>query len=107
MGILDRKPEMGPEPELIKLLSCSPSSLELLQAIYRSAAVPLHTRIRCAVAALPFEHPKLAVTAILPDDGRFAEQLEKALARSGQVLELRANGSQFEMPPPTVAVRRR
>jgi hypothetical protein len=65
------------------------SSLELLQAIYRSPYAPLSTRMRAAFAALPFEHPKLAVTALVPDDGRFAEQLERALAASGKVLELR------------------
>ena len=98
------------------LIAEDASSLELLQAIYRSPYAPLHTRMRAAIAALPFEAPKLAVVAHLPENGRFAEQLEKALARSKPVLELRANGQRYEVPPPEqslavqvspVAVRRR
>ena len=107
MGIIDSNPLAG----LMAAMEEEPSSsLDFLQKVYRDATMPLHTRMRAAIAAIPFEHPKLAVTAVLPDDGRFAEQLEKALARSGQVLELRANGEQFEIPraaPAMVAVRRR
>ena len=57
------------------------------------------------MAALPFEHPKLAVVAHLPDDSSlsFANALEKAVARSGQVLELR----KVEALPRIAAVRRR
>jgi len=105
MGIIDGNPLVA----LMGTLDEEPSSsLDFLQKVYRNTTMPLHTRMRAAIAALPFEAPKLAVTAVLPDDGRFAEQLEKALARSGQILELRANGSQFEIPrAEPVAVRRR
>jgi hypothetical protein len=61
------------------------SSLELFQAIYRNPGFPLPLRMRAAIAAIPFEHAKLAVTAIVPDGGRFAEQLERAIARSQAV----------------------
>jgi hypothetical protein len=43
------------------------TSLTLLQAVYRNPAVPLHTRIRCAAFALPYEHPKLMVTAVVQE----------------------------------------
>jgi hypothetical protein len=59
------------------------SSLEFLQAIYRSTDQPLARRMRAAIAALPFESPKLAVTANLGPESGFAAQLEAAIQRSG------------------------
>ena len=56
-------------------------SLDLLQAVYRNPDQPLHTRIRCGAMALPFERPKLAVTATI-NGGDFAERLDKAIERS-------------------------
>jgi hypothetical protein len=52
------------------------SSLEVMQAIYRNLAQPTSRRMRAAMAALPFEHPKLAVAVTL--DG-FADQIEAAM----------------------------
>jgi predicted membrane GTPase involved in stress response len=69
------------------------TSLKLLQKVYRSPAVALTTRIRAAMAALQFEHPKLAVTATV-NAGDFADQLEKAIERSRRVspmIEAKAN----------------
>jgi hypothetical protein len=54
--------------------------------IYRSTAIPLTTRMRAAIAAIQFEHPKLAVTATM-EAGDFADQLERALKRSSEVIE--------------------
>jgi hypothetical protein len=59
------------------------TSLDLLRAVYRSPAVPLSVRLRAAIAALPHEHPKLAVTANLNGE-TFADALERAIARSGK-----------------------
>ena len=67
-----------------------PTSLELLQAVYCNEAVPLSVRMRAAIAALPFETPKLAVTAIGPMSEGFAVQLKKAIARSGKLIETQA-----------------
>jgi hypothetical protein len=39
------------------------------------------------IAAIPFEHPKLAVTAICLMTGVFAKELEAVVNRSGRILE--------------------
>jgi hypothetical protein len=55
-------------------------SLDGLQLIYRNPALPLTTRFRAMVAALPFETPKLLATAMI-NEGSFAELLERRLKR--------------------------
>jgi hypothetical protein len=60
------------------------TSLTLLQQVYRNPSLPLPTRMRAATAALPHEHPKLAVTTLV-NVGDFADQLEKAVERSRKV----------------------
>ena len=59
----------------------SMTSLDLLRAIYRNPEVPLPVRMRAAMASLPHEHPKLAVTTLV-NVGDFADQLEAGLLRS-------------------------
>ena len=71
--------EVGPAVEPLD----DATSLDFLRAIYRNPALPLSTRMRAAIAALPFEHPKLAVTAQIDADGDLAERLERAIVRSG------------------------
>jgi hypothetical protein len=57
----------------------------LLRAVYLNPDQPLSRRIRCAIAALPYEVPKLAVSS--GGGGRdFAAQLEAARKRSGKGL---------------------
>src|SRR5215471_8496093 len=55
-------------------------SLDLLRAVYRNNQLPLTTRMRAAMAALPFEVPKLAVTAVVSEQD-FATLLDRRLKR--------------------------
>ena len=55
-------------------------SLDLLRAVYRNNQLPLTTRMRAAIAALPFEVPKLAVTAVVSEQD-FATVLDRRLKR--------------------------
>jgi hypothetical protein len=58
------------------------NSLEFLRAVYCNDKLPLSVRMRAAGMAIPYEFPKLAVTAIVPDDGSFAMRLDRAVQRS-------------------------
>ena len=66
------------------------TSLDLLQAVYRRTDLPLTTRMRAAGLALPHEHPKLAVQALITEQD-IAAVLDKRIAHY-QALQ-RANGS--------------
>jgi hypothetical protein len=63
-------------------VSLANSSLEFLRAVYSDPGQPINRRLRAAIAALPFEHPKLAVVASFRADEGFAARLEAAIARS-------------------------
>jgi hypothetical protein len=73
---------VGPEDEL-ELFELAPgeTSLSFLQKIYRSPSQPIARRMRAAMAALPFETPKLAVTTNISNEN-FAVMLDRAIARS-------------------------
>jgi hypothetical protein len=60
-------------------------ALEFLQATYRDPTQSLHTRMRAAIAALPFESPKLQATAIIGMGLDFSIRLERAVKRSDSV----------------------
>src|SRR5262249_35066525 len=71
-------------------------SLDLLKAVYRNNQFPLTTRMRAAIAALPFEVPKLAVTAVVSEQD-FATLLDRRLAR---IAEAKANPQIINGTPP-------
>src|SRR5262249_42379137 len=61
-------------------LSANALGLDGLQAVYRNPRLPLQMRIRAMVAALPFETPKLAVTATVSEK-EFATLIDRRLKR--------------------------
>jgi hypothetical protein len=77
------------------------NSLELLKAVYSDPDLPLQTRMRAAIAAAPYESPRLSMTAVVTGNGEeFARRLELAIARSNAVrLEPPRLVSDCRMPP--------
>jgi hypothetical protein len=57
------------------------SALDYLQDVYRGRRSADPWRMRAAMAALPFETPKLAVTTNISNEN-FSAMLDKAIARS-------------------------
>jgi hypothetical protein len=62
------------------VIGVNATSLDLFQQVYRNPSLPLMTRMRAAGMALPHEHPKLAVTAVV-SEGDFANQLDRTVLR--------------------------
>ena len=76
--------------------------LEFLQEVYCNDQLPLITRMRAAIAVLPFESPKLAVTAMVSEQD-FATLLDQRLKRmeamKADAIEARPQ-PQVEVKPP-------
>jgi hypothetical protein len=56
--------------------------LDFLEAVYRSPTQPIYQRMKAAIEAAQYRHPRLAMTATITT-GDFAEMLDKAIERSG------------------------
>jgi hypothetical protein len=67
------------------------SALDLLQAIYRNSGQELHTRMRAAMAAIAYETPKLAVTAVVQEND-IATALDRRIARLNEMKLVEPNG---------------
>jgi hypothetical protein len=80
-------------------------SLDLLQAVYRNSSLPLQVRLRAAGLAIPYEAPKLMVTAVVNEQD-FATLLDKRIERMKEVRAIEAkpnNGGEkvdARLPPP-------
>jgi hypothetical protein len=75
------------------------TSLDLLKAVYRNPSLALSIRMRAAIAALPFESPKLAVTAQVSEQD-FATLLDQRLARIEAMKADEATPQPAEVKPP-------
>jgi hypothetical protein len=76
------------------------SALDYVQDVYRGRRQADPWRMRAAMAALPFETPKLAVTTNISNEN-FSAMLDKAIARSREPprqIERRADET---VEPPT------
>jgi hypothetical protein len=58
------------------------TALEYLQSIYRNPAESDGRRLRAAIEALPYEHPKLSAVAVGHFRQDFAARLDRAIQRS-------------------------
>jgi hypothetical protein len=89
-------PELMYQAKEDKRLDLGPtaSSLDLLQAVYRDPSIALPTRMRAAMACLPHEVPKLAVTAQVTE-GDFATLLDRRLKRLEEMKLIEANGAKI------------
>ena len=88
------------------------SALQLLQSVYQNPTVGLTTRMRAAMACLPFESPKLAVTAVIAEND-FATVLDRRLKRleemKAKAIEAKPviNGEKVDVRLPPVVPDRR
>jgi hypothetical protein len=76
--------ELGPPPEESGTVAqpLIQTSLDLMRLVYLDPELPLSTRMRAAAAALPYEHPKLSVSAKIGVIG-FGSRLEAAMELRG------------------------
>jgi hypothetical protein len=73
---------------------------QLLQALYRCKALPFRERARYAVASLPYETPKLAVTGSVQEYKGWVEQMDRAIEESRKVIEARKVNGEWSAGEP-------
>jgi hypothetical protein len=83
--------------------------LSFLKTVYMDVELPLTTRMRAAMAILPFIHPKLAVTAVVQDND-LAEVLDRRLRRieemrNGKLIDATPKLIEAPTKPPPVEVQ--
>jgi hypothetical protein len=99
-------------PELVyrakddKQLDLGPtaSSLDLLQAVYRDPELPLTTRMRAAMAALPHEVPRLAVQALITEQD-IATVLDRRIAHYEQLQQANGGARVIDAQPQPVETK--
>jgi hypothetical protein len=76
------------DPDTIEV-PADASPMDFLRAVYLDPKQSLPTRLKAAIAAAGYAHPKLAVTAVVQEGGSIADRLEAARKRSARILEAR------------------
>jgi hypothetical protein len=84
-------------------LSCE-NAHALLRAVYQNPEVPLSVRMRAAIAALPFEAPKLAVTYQASEQD-FATLLDARIERMKLIEQAKPEPTNGGKPAPQVEVK--
>src|SRR6516225_2125687 len=82
---LDRIEQAAEKAQAIDLAEGA-DALDYLRSVYRDPAQSTYMRMKAAIEALPFERPKLAVTAVI-DGNDFEGRLKRAIERSGKLIE--------------------
>jgi hypothetical protein len=76
-------------------------ALEYLRSVYNDPLETTFTRVRAAQIAIEYERPRLAVTALINGQA-FADQLDRAVARSQTVMKIIDAKSEKPVIPPIV-----
>src|SRR5262249_3898801 len=72
--------------------------LDFLCAIFRDPRQPMSRRLRAAIEATPYFHPKLSATAFVPVGEGFARRLELAVERSRAKIIEHAGANRSTLP---------
>ena len=78
-----------------------PTPLAFLRAVYSNESLPLSARLKAAIEAAQYVHPKLAVTATI-NSGDFAIQLDNAIREVGRSKPNQSPTSQPVLAPVTL-----
>ena len=86
--------------------------LDLLRAVYRNPSVDLHIRMRAAAMCLPFESPKLSMTAVIDNDRDFGAILDRRIKHMNElngvkVIEATSARAVEARPPMPIKLLRR
>jgi hypothetical protein len=103
---MEYKPMVVDDPE--RVVDQDLDALKYLQLVYRGQIQAEGQRMRAAIAALPFETPRLSINANI--EGKdFGLRLEAAIKRSGVQIErvrvIEAKPPQIEPPQTDVTLR--
>ena|SRR6516164_10863704 len=96
-------PPIEYKEEQVVFFKCT--ALDYLQSIYRDLTEERYVRMRAAIAAIPFESPKLQATATLQLGLDFASKLERAVLRSAKVKLVARVPVERPKPTPTVEIK--